>query len=362
MNKSVWLFSKKTDLIFLFLPIWIVWFWAFSNDLENKSLPTWAWFVFILGIDVSHVWSTIFRTYLNKNDRLNHKKSIRFVPLILLPILFVLAVYSTHLFWAILAYIAVYHFMKQQYGFLALFSFKNQEKHSSLKKSFDKWVIYTGMIYPVIYWHFDKERSFNWFIQHDFIPLFKLIDDIQFFSYLNVVYFLLLAVWIISETIAAKNGKFATGKVLWVTSTYLNWYLGIIFFNSDYIFSVTNVVAHGVPYLVLIIKYKIGEEEIEQGSKLKFFDIILNTFSVLMLVFFIAFFEEYFWDMLVNLERTEIFETISPYWINIENSPVLIALCTAILTLPQVTHYVLDGFIWKFNNTNPNLKKIIENG
>lgn len=362
MNKNVWLFSKRTDLLFLFLPVWLVWVWAFTGDLENKSLPNWAWFVFILGIDVCHVWSTIFRTYLNKNDRLNHKKSIRYIPLILAPILFGTALISAQFFWSVLAYIAVFHFIKQQYGFMALYVFKKKEKRSTLKKRLDKWTIYTGMVYPIIFWHFDKERSFNWFIDHDFLPMFELIDSIQIFSYLNIAYFILLLIWIGSEIKIAKQNGFAWGKVLWVLSTSLNWYIGIVHFNSDYIFSVTNVVAHGVPYLVLIIKYKIGEEEIEKGKKLQFTEALMNSFSVIVLVFFIGFFEEYFWDMLVNLERHEIFEIVSPYWINIEHSPTLIALATALLTLPQATHYVLDGIIWKFNNSNPNLKKIIENG
>ena len=362
MSKSPWLFSKKTDLIFLFFPIWAVWIWAFNADLKNQSLPNWAWVIFILGIDVSHVWSSIFRTYLNKNDRLHHKTSICLVPAILLPLLFALAAYSSHLFWAILAYVAVYHFMKQQHGFMALYIFKNQEKQSTLKTKFDKWVIYSGMIYPIIYWHFDQGRNFNWFISGDFLPLHQLINDMQIFSYLSIPYFLLLLVWIIWEASLAKKGPLAIGKILWVSTTYLNWYLGIVFFNSDVIFSVTNVVAHGVPYLVLVIKYKIGEQALTQGSKTSYIQAFINIFIILTLAFFFAFFEEYFWDMLVNLEKHEIFETIAPYWISIEHYPWLIAFCMAVLTLPQATHYVIDGFIWKFNSKNPQLKKIIENG
>ena len=74
MNKNVWLFSKRTDLLFLFLPVWLVWVWAFTGDLENKSLPNWAWFVFILGIDVCHVWYN-FRTYLQQKRSIKSQKS-----------------------------------------------------------------------------------------------------------------------------------------------------------------------------------------------------------------------------------------------------------------------------------------------
>ncbi len=65
-----------------------------------------------------------------------------------------------------------------------------------------------------------------------------------------------------------------------------------------------------------------------------------------------------------KLTDSEVFgfsQVNSELWANIQNSPFLIALFTAILTLPQATHYVLDGFIWKFGQTNPNLKKIIAN-
>lgn len=135
-----------------------------------------------------------------------------------------------------------------------------------------------------------------------------------------------------------------------------------MYFNSDFVFSVTNVVAHGIPYLVLILKYKIEEQHLLSNNKVAKPEVILHVFSILTVILLLAFSEEYLWDMLINLEKQEFFESFSPYWANIQNSPFLIALFTALLTLPQATHYVLDGFIWKFDQTNPNLKKIIANG
>ena len=38
-------------------------------------------------------------------------------------------------------------------------------------------------------------------------------------------------------------------------TTALCWHVGIITFNSDYAFTVTNVVIHGIPYLVLVYWY-----------------------------------------------------------------------------------------------------------
>jgi len=36
------------------------------------------------------------------------------------------------------------------------------------------------------------------------------------------------------------------------------------------------------------------------------------------------------------------------------------AVFVAILSAPQVTHYILDAYIWKTNKDNPFLKKVFE--
>lgn len=41
------------------------------------------------------------------------------------------------------------------------------------------------------------------------------------------------------------------------------------------------------------------------------------------------------------------------------NSMAIKAICLALLSVPQLSHYILDGFIWKFNHRNPDLKKFL---
>jgi len=79
-----WIMSKSGDLLLWFAPVWLLWFVFFSNAtyFESIDLPIWAWVVFILGFDVSHVWSTIFRTYLDKDEFKSHKKLLILSPLI----------------------------------------------------------------------------------------------------------------------------------------------------------------------------------------------------------------------------------------------------------------------------------------
>ena len=45
------------------------------------------------------------------------------------------------------------------------------------------------------------------------------------------------------------------GKDIVVATTAICWYVGIVYFNSDYAFTVTNILIHGVPYFALIYLY-----------------------------------------------------------------------------------------------------------
>ena len=268
MIKSKWLFSRKLDLAILFIPVWIIWIWAFGNKerLDGQDLPLWAWVVFIMFLDVSHVWSTLYRSYFNNNDRSKHKKRLIWIPIIVFPVLVSIAIFSIQLFWGLLAYFAIYHFMKQQYGFMALYSYKNKSVTKRKKRISDKLVIYVSMIYPVIFWHFDNGRSFNWFIEGDFIPIHLIFDDLSIvFEIGNWLYFIFIASWLVEEIWGAikHNHNIVWGKIFWVLTTALNWYLGIVYFNSDYVFSITNVVAHGLPYIALVMYYNWREAKID---------------------------------------------------------------------------------------------------
>ena len=117
------------------------------------------------------------------------------------------------------------------------------------------------MLYPVVFWHFEGNRVFSWFVEGDFFAFGTLTESLPFLEYFwtffNIVYWLILIGWLIEEIyLARKHQKaFAWGKVLWTLSTACNWYLGIVYFNSDVAFSITNVVAHGIPYMALTFFY-----------------------------------------------------------------------------------------------------------
>jgi len=360
-SKNIWLFTRSIDLFVVFLPVWISWLICFllPGSYLQQDISIWIWLVFVVGIDVSHVWSTIFRTYADKEEFFNHKRLLLLAPVISFLVFFILAGFSQPVFWRILAYIALYHFIKQQYGFMRIYKAKAGDfKKKTIK---DEWIIYAGMIYPVVYWHLTDKRNFSWFIEGDFLNYYEYLGQLPmetFFLLTNILYWVFIVAWLIQEI--RNKSVFYYGKILWVLSTAINWYLGIVYFNSDLVFTVTNVIAHGIPYLVLIFYYverkKVVQTKVDAGKGRRIF---LNITFMLVIVFVLAFGEEYFWDMLIYRENETFFEYLLPFPLDAFLSPWTQAFGMALLTVPQATHYIIDGFIWKSGEKNPHLKRVL---
>lgn len=359
-----WLFSKTKDLSVLFLPVWLTWIFCLlyaSNFNLEKDLPLWMWIVFILGLDVSHVWSSIFRTYLDKEEFANHRKLLIYTPIVVFLSLFMVAYYSVALFWRVMAYIALHHFIKQQYGFLAIY--RGKHRFFPQKIFGDKWVIYFSMLYPVVYWHFLSYRNFNWFVEGDFLNLSQYLAIPQsLFFYTNILYWLIILAWCIEELYHLQKTKktISWAKVLWLLSTAGNWYIGIVWFNSEIIFSLTNVVAHGVPYIALIVFYVERKKKVKNQGQIsfKFLQVLARVSLMILIILFLAFGEEFFWDMWLNREKQVLFNSFLAYPMAVFQSDFAKAFAFALLSIPQVSHYIIDGYIWKNTPQNPYLKQV----
>ena len=101
----MWLFSKTIDLLVLYLPVWCCWVVLASlpADVLQAEIPLWVWVVFVLCIDVGHVWSTLFRTYLDREEFQAHRRLLLLAPVVSFIGVAVLALDSTFLCWRILA-------------------------------------------------------------------------------------------------------------------------------------------------------------------------------------------------------------------------------------------------------------------
>jgi hypothetical protein len=237
--------------------------------------------------------------------------------------------------------VAVFHFIRQQYGWVALYRSRAGER-DILGRWIDTVAIYAATVYPLIYWHTHLPRRFWWFLAKDFAAIPLMIQRIA-----EPVYWTALAAYAIRSSylwLVRKKGN--PGKDIVVATTAACWYIGIVAFNSDYAFTVTNVIIHGVPYLALIYWY--GRMRMSETNGRGVYRIFARgPATFLMMLWALAYIEEMIWDRGVWQERGWFF---GAPWDVASAKVVLVPL----LALPQITHYVLDGFVWR-RKSNPNL-------
>jgi hypothetical protein len=334
-KRSVWLFSRNIDLsVFLgsaavsLLLLAVGW----RLGILNSDSPEWTWVSAVLLIDVAHVWSTSFRVYFDKEEFKRRAALYLMVPVAGYAVGVALYSEGALTFWRVLALIAVFHFVRQQYGWVALYRRKLGET-GRLSWWIDASAVYLATVYPLVFWMTSLPRNFVWFIENDFPALPSHIAKILF-----PIYLLALAAYFAKSIYLYFTKGFANiGKDIVVATTAICWYVGIVVFNSDYAFTVTNVIIHGVPYFALIYFYTKMRRE-STGR-------VYRTLSHNWLIFFatlwaLAYIEELFWHRGVWHEKQWLFgadwdiETWKQYYV-------------PLLAVPQLTHYILDGFIWR---------------
>lgn len=309
---------------------------------DTTAMPVWTWVVLVMSVDVAHVYSTLYRTYLATDSRKRLGPLLWVVPVVAFGASVVLYSLGAAHFWRVLAYLAVYHFIKQQYGFLRLYS--RHEPKKTMQARLEFILIYAACLYPLLYWHLSGPRHFHWFMEGDFwyIPLA---------GWLPVLGLCYTAVWVLYLGVLAntffRKKQFNVPKFLLLSGTAVSWYVGIVVYNGDLAFTLFNVICHGIPYMALVWIYnrrKYGPPVPEKP----FWSRILSwkaipTFIALLLL--LAYAEEWLWDRLVWQEHESVFGGLHGIVDGVPEA-VLIGV-VPLLSLPQITHYILDGFIWK---------------
>jgi hypothetical protein len=346
--KQPWLHSPVIDGVFILSPPFIALLLVVCFPAQFQAptaIPVYYWLFLVVFIDVAHVYSTLYRTYFNSRAYKTNTFLV-VVPVVCYVAGVLLHSYNGMLFWRTLAYLAVFHFIRQQYGFMRLYS--RHEDNVYWFRLIDKLAIYTATIYPLFYWHFEGKRNFSWFVENDILsyhsPLWLTLS--------LITYLVIIAVYLIKECVYMISTKQVNWpRNLLIGGTFVSWYFGIVYFNGDLTFTTLNVISHGIPYMALIW---IFEKKRHQKNHHKESIILKYTFSkyggvllFIVLLVLLAYLEEGLWDGMIWKEHSSIFSIFSRLP-KISNEQVL-SLLVPLLALPQSTHYVLDGFIWKMN-------------
>jgi hypothetical protein len=345
-QQQPWIYSPQLDGLFILSPPFVALLIVFLFPglfKTGQGIPVAWWIVLIVCIDVAHVYSTLYRTYFDKDTFRRQKNILIGIPIIGFALAVVLYAIDDMLFWRVLAYLAVFHFVRQQYGFMRIYARK--EPFNKWYYRIDQITIYTATIYPLLYWHLSTPRNFNWFVDGDFLqfrngPLLVIAA---------ILYVLVMAAYLVKEAVFITREKLVNApRNLVIAGTFLSWYFGIVYYNGDMAFTLLNVVSHGVPYMALIWVY--GKKKSAAASE-SYSKLIIRFFSKYGVVLFLlsmvllAYVEEGFWDAWIWKEHKSAFSIF--YIFSFQPPKELLAFLIPLLALPQITHYIIDGYIWK---------------
>jgi hypothetical protein len=340
--RRVWLFSAPTDLAVFggSAAVSLVLLALARTYAPAGDTPEWTWIAGVLLVDVAHVWSTAVLVYLDPVERTRRPGLYLAVPLLGWLAGVLLYTQGEAVFWRALAYLAVFHFVRQQVGWVALYRARFGERDRA-GAWIDGATIYLATLYPLAVWHAET-RSFAWFREGDFAPgLPRAVA-----AALGIAYAVAAALYLARAVWQARTVGVPWGKHLVVVTTAACWYLGIVATDSDVGFTVTNVFIHGVPYLALVFVYARAVAPAAPSSSAARL-LRRGAIPFLATLWAIAYAEELLWDRAVWHERAWLFGgaiDLSAWY------GVLVPL----LAVPQLTHYVLDGFLWR-RRSNPRL-------
>lgn len=353
-----WIYSANVDLLFIVGPAFFV--TALVILLQGSiqafsAVPPWLWLLLVVGVDVTHVYSTVFRTYFDREEMQKRQALYLLTPLLAWTVGCLLYSVDSMVFWRALAYLAVFHFVRQQYGLMMIYGRKENPRF----KLIDKLAIYSATIFPLVYWH-THERNFDWFIDGDFLRF----DAAGIATLAAWIYAAILLAYLIKEVwLWQQANNFNWPRNLMLLGTALSWLFGIVIFDNDIAFTAINVLSHGVPYLALMWIYGRNQAQL-QGEQSSFhYPWIAKMFrrrwvAVYLAVLFVwAFVEENLWDSLLWHEHGSVLYFSEK--LSIISSGQTLVWLVPLLAMPQITHYVLDAFIWRMQQGNTNWKEIL---
>lgn len=368
LPRTSWLFSPVEDLLAFAAPAALSLLLAAylsSKGLLSAPLSPVGWLLSVVFVDVAHVWATIYRVYTDPAERRRRLPLYAGLPAAAYAASVLLYALSALTFWRALAYLAVFHFIRQQYGWIRLANHRDRwlsdaatppaaGRLAALDPHLDGAAIYLGTLYPLVYWHGHLPRSFHWFVAGDFL----LTAPPWLVTLAHHAWLIVGVLWSLRQLVRFVSTRtLPVAKILVMTSTWATWYLGIVHWNSDVAFTVTNVLPHGIPYFVLLYRYwsspavpyshPTSTPRIPSARALW---LSLPLFLLPLLV--IAFVEEALWDRLVWHDHAVLFPLPA-----IDTPPALLALLVPLLALPQSTHYLLDAWIWRVGPQNPDLRR-----
>ena len=313
--------------------------------VDKNEIPLWGYLIVVVFCDVGHVWGTIFRCYLDTSENKRRWFLYNVTPVVIFLSTFILHYFvSVGLCWMIIGYIAIYHFIRQQWGFLCLYRARAEESSDYL---IDRFVHLAGALGPILMWHSDPDRNFDWFMRED--PFIVKIPS-QWYPVIVFSYVLVFVGYYSRAVFQNKITKYPM-KFLVVAFCWLTWIIGVLLPHKLIAVFFLNMFHAAPSYMIVFFtarnKWSVNEPPTDSERLVKYLVKPGNWWIYLSFFIVIAILEECLWE-------TFVWRDYFPNKFNFEVNQLGVSFFTSLLSLPQTTHYVLDAFIWKLGS-NPGL-------
>lgn len=317
---------------------------AHSRGMLHAEMPVWMFALLVVACDVGHVWATAFRVYLDPGRFRKRPGLFIGVPLSCFAFGVVAYGLGSEVFWRSLAYLAVWHFIRQQWGWVAFARAKANE--GSVDRRLDQATIYAVTLYPLLFWHAHLPRAFDWFVTGDFVALPAWVAAAGFWAHVTIC-----TIFVARQAQHVARGRGVNlAKLQIVVTTWIAWYGGIVLLDSDVAFTALNVLSHGIPYLAVVWTVERRNAQSTGAAQpaplARWF---APRFAVLLLcvLVLIGYAEEWLWDGLVWRDHAALFPGVEALLGEGIPWPGMLSVIVPLLAVPQATHYVLDGWLWK---------------
>lgn len=350
MNKlsQPWVINWYSDILGFFLAPFVFLTMGFFRvppfDGENPRLLENMIFL-VLFLDWAHIFAQYPRIYSNplESKRLKWIYPISYI--LLIPIMtFLVHLTGGYEIDTFLVYFVVFHFIKQQFGFIKIFS-----KTDGLKSKFDKLAedifFYLTMYAPVFYWHVKGPNyAYKWIDLFFKPPFLKyLLWPVLGLYLVSFVYYLY------SEVRRTRaNGMFNIPKNLSILTAAMTWGAVSLFPDAAKLVIFTVTFTHDLSYTYFV--WAIGrrdrvyvKKKIEWLSWTSVPGFFLYTAALIVLSDII---------MVIHMEMTK--DQNWTYWVwghtfnwITKQSGWMLSLGWAIFFSTQAHHYFIDRFLWK---------------
>lgn len=336
--------------------------WLTANSVGEDEVPLHWWIPLGTCVDVAHVYGTLYRTVFDSEATSRNW----YLYLMAGPGLFCITL-CINLFlgmkwgWTLLAYFAMYHFAKQPFGILCLYKARFGER-GARNHQWDYYTCMLGAAIPMLLihvWDPDPEARnvLRWFYSGEQF-LFRLPEFTR--MPLQILYVLVPTAWFLRLLYQRlrEGVPINFGKIFIMGAQYLTWYMG----TSDH--HLTSLafhnLFHGMSSMLLVyvaVNRRMETWRRERPSTMCWTDklneaLVSSPWLYVGFAVVLAAIEEVLWDLLVEQEKMpqDTYRRLPKF------SPTQQAVFTSFLMMPQLSHYFLDGFIWKMTVQNPGLK------